>query len=255
MDRPVNLSLSSFLRRSPEEALQAALAGVDFPVLGTLSCVDAQLCPQNHGRLTAERVTALRAANPGIAFRLHANVQVLDRRVLQDVADFDPAEPYWQALKAVNDALGAPAYTAHAGLRKTCSMAQMIDKVRALEDFLEAPVGVEGHYPAKGNPFLMNRWEEWGQVLQSGIRFVVDVSHAAIIAHWTRCPAGSLVREMLSAEQCLEVHLSGNNGIADQHRDVSGAEWWWPLLDSAHDKAVFFYEGAVSSSRPVVASS
>lgn len=247
MDRQVNLSLSSFLRCSPEEALQAALAGVDFPVLGRLSCAVAQICPQNHGRLTAERVTALRAENPGVSFRIHANVQVLERRVLQDVADFDPAAPYWRSLKSVNDALGAPAYTAHAGLRKTCSMKAMIDKVRALEDFLEAPVGVEGHYPAKGNPFLMNGWQEWAQVLESGVRFVVDVSHAAIIAHWTHCRADSLLKEMLASDRCLEVHLSGNNGVADQHSDVSGGEWWWPLLPEAHRDAVFFYEGVVSA--------
>lgn len=225
------------------------MAGVAFPVLGTLRSEEAQLCPQNHGRLTPERVMALRDAFPGVSFRLHANVQVLDRRVVQDVADFDPDAPYWRALKEVNDALGAPVYTAHAGLRKSCSMLQLIEKVRALQDFLQAPVGVEGHYPAKGNPYLMNSWAEWDQVLRSDVPFVVDVSHAAIIAHWTRCAAGSLVREMLSSDRCLEVHLSGNNGVADQHRDVTGAEWWWPLLSSANDKAVFFYEGAVSSPR------
>lgn len=225
--------------------------GVDIPVLGELRLDEAQICPQNHGWLTADRVMALREAFPSVLFRLHANVQVLDRRVVQDIADFDPGAPYWRALKVVNDALGSPVYTAHAGQRKVCSMLGLIDKVRALEDFLEAPVGVEGHYTARGNPFLMSSWEEWGRVLESGVRFVVDVSHAAIIAHWTRCPAGSLVREMLSSDRCLEVHLSGNNGVADQHRDVSGKEWWWSLLHAANDKAVFFYEGAVSSSRVV----
>ncbi len=220
-----------------------ASKGVDVPVLGQIGVACAQICPQNSGVMTVARANALRESFPNVEFRLHANVRVLTERMIMDVADFDAEHPYWKALREVHLALGAKLYTAHAGMRASDTMEGMLDKVQHMADFFGCPVAVEGHYPARRNPFLMSSWKEWEQAYLSGVPLVVDVSHAAIVAHVSRRRQDGLLEEMLASKQCLEVHLSGNNGLADQHRTMSGQEWWWPLLDSSNESSDFFYEG------------
>ena len=53
------------------------------------------------------------------------------------------------------------------------------------------------------------------------------------------------MRELLASPKCLEVHVSGNDGSADQHHalDVDAVPWWWSLLAEVNSEAVFFSEG------------
>jgi hypothetical protein len=55
----------------------------------------------------------------------------------------------------------------------------------------------------------------------------------------------NLLRELLASPQCIEVHLSGNDGSADQHHalDVDAVPWWWSLLACVNPDAVIFSEG------------
>lgn len=245
--QPIHLSLSSFPGVVVEEALTLANAGVSVPFIGTLDARSAQICPQNRGVLTVARAHSMREALPSNEFRLHANVRVLQERMIVDVADFDAGAAYWMALREVHHALGATKYTAHAGMRKSDNLQGMMEKAKRLADFLGCPVAVEGHYPARKDPFLMSTWSEWETAFRAGVPVVVDVSHAAIIANITRCRRDDLVKEMMASPLCLEVHLSGNDGFKDQHRALSGDEWWWPLLEHVNPAADLFYEGAAAS--------
>ncbi|WP_455233369.1 hypothetical protein [Geopseudomonas aromaticivorans] len=251
LNRRVDLSLASFPGRPFLESLMRAEQGIEVPVLGHLTCQQVQLCPQNRGTMKISLAEQLRADHPQLAFRLHANVRVLSRPMIIDVADFDPEHPYWLELREVHRALGARVYTAHAGLRRTATMTQMIDNVRRMADFFDSPVAVEGHYPAKGDPYLMSWWAEWEQVFNAGVPFVVDVSHAQIVARLGGGPRMDLLGEMLASERCLEIHLSGNDGTRDQHRPMTGGEWWWPLLERANPAATLFYEGVAGRAKPM----
>jgi hypothetical protein len=52
-----------------------------------------------------------------------------------------------------------------------------------------------------------------------------------------------LVGELLAGDQCLEVHLSHNDGRGDQHRICDADPWWFPLLGHINPSAVVFSEG------------
>ena len=49
------------------------------------------------------------------------------------------------------------------------------------------------------------------------------------------------------------MHLSANDGSADQHHalDVEAAPWWWPLLAYVHADAVIFSEGRQTITPPM----
>jgi hypothetical protein len=63
------------------------------------------------------------------------------------------------------------------------------------------------------------------------------------MARQTRRYEMTLLREMVSSEQCKEIHLSGNDGVRDQHAPLTTHPWWWDVLSFAHPDAVVFYEG------------
>lgn len=242
----LNISLASYPRRKFDQALIEVMRSVEIPVAGLVDTRHVQLCPQNFGILDVEMIECLRSLAPNMQFRLHANVRVLASRHILDVIDFAPNEhPYWNVLKAAHRATGAPVYSAHAGHKAGGSMAHLIDQAKRFSDFMGCPVAVEGHYPSRNETFLMSSWDEWERVLRADIPFVVDVSHAQIVAHLSRCRNDDLVREMLASPNCLEIHLSGNDGRSDRHCAMTGDEWWWPLLDTANPKATWFYEGIV----------
>lgn len=58
-------------------------------------------------------------------------------------------------------------------------------------------------------------------------------------------PQDDLVRSMLASPRCLEVHLSANDGRADQHQVLESLDgvWWAPLLQHIHQDCVVFSEG------------
>ena len=61
----------------------------------------------------------------------------------------------------------------------------------------------------------------------------------------------SLVRGLLSCEQCLEIHISGNDGSSDQHRPVAADTWWIPHLEVVQPHSVIFAEGNLLRSAPI----
>lgn len=244
LNSPINVSLAAYPGMGFVDAMQMASShNPAEPLLGTLGLAHTQLCPQNRGILDEELAAGLTQAFPRTQFRLHANVRVLPNRYVEDWSAFNDKSVYWQALARVSRVLHAPAYSAHAGLRKEASMATLFDNVRRAQDLFECTVGIEGHYPTKGDVYLVSSWEEYRAVLESNLAYAVDLSHLHIVAKQSRVFDKELVKDMLASPNCIEVHVSGNDGSKDEHRMLSTAPWWWELLASANPNAVFFSEG------------
>ena len=208
---------------------------------------ELQICPQNHGVLDEQAVNDLQ----GIGFtkmRPHANVRLDWRgpRVVDASTPWSVSKPYFQKLAKISRAMGATAYSIHSGRNADnggCSLAAMLDNVARVRDTLNVPVAVEGLYPAKGRPFLMATWGEYEAVLRDGeTPMAIDLSHLNILTK--RIGArDDLVVELLTYQQTLEVHISGNDGRADSHALCSGQEFWWPLMEHVNPNAVIFDEG------------
>lgn len=155
-------------------------------------------------------------------------------------------ELYWFAqVSHLSSLLAAPAYTAHAGRRGKASLTDVLRYTLEAEQLFGIPVGIEGHYPTKHDIWLLSTWAEYQQLLESGVHYALDLSHLHIVANASGYVELNLVRELLASPKCLEVHVSGNDGSADQHHAL-GLEtipWWWSLLAEVNAEAVLFSEG------------
>ena len=241
----INAATACFPGRPVREAIESILQGAHEPLIGRLSHAHIQLCPQNGGQLDEAACERLRADYPATQFRLHANARVLGRHVRYDASTFgDDTKGYFFALADRSKRLGAAAYTLHAGFRRNCTLLQMIDNIKRIQDiFGEVRVGVEGLYPNERMPQLMDDWNSYHAVLDAGIPLAIDLSHMAIVERAEASCDTRLLSELLASKQTLEVHLSDNDGRHDRHDILSKAPWWWPFLTHIHDNAVVFSEG------------
>lgn len=227
------------------------------PLWGALNARQVQMVPQSRGMLDEALVRSIQQQYPNTQFRLHANarVQVVHRIIdLADLHVHPQADPWFKDAARVSQWLGAPAYSVHSGLRERASLNQMLDNARELADWFACPVAVEGQYPTADGNLLINSWEEYRILFESGVPYALDLSHLNILAHHSGRREDALVSEMLSCERCLEVHVSHNDGSRDQHRTCNlplsrfglgraHALWWLPLLSHTHPNAVVFSEG------------
>lgn len=228
-----------------ETALEKIAQGLEDPLFGVISAERVQLCPQHRGYIGEELVERLQAAHPDTEFRLHAAPKLEGVRKRHVYASNLPANDDWvHRLVTLTDMMKPRGYSIHAGLRRESSLFEMIDNVRRLEDRMETRVSVEGLYPARDNMWLMSSWKEYEAVATSGIGFALDMSHLNIVAR-RHGRQDNLVRDLLAACNCVEVHVSHNDGRADSHHqmDPSDKPWWFDLLGHANDEADFFYEG------------
>lgn len=244
LNRPVHVSLGAYGRISHLLAIAQMLAyPPEEPLLGKLSTERVQLCPQNHGTLDVEVAKEIRRLLPHIEWRLHANVRVDQVYRWIDIGDWPQQRDYFDALAAVSKALDAPAYSAHAGRRDRATLVDVLNYARQLAYLFGVPVAIEGHYPTVDDFWLISSWREYQTLFESGVPYALDLSHLHILARQTGRYETGLLQEMLACERCLEVHISSNNGQADQHRPITEKPWWFPLLKKAHSKAVVFSEG------------
>lgn len=216
---------------------------IDEPLLGRLSVDHVQLVPQSMGCLTEERADALRAAHPGTQFRLHANLHLLPQRRFADLSGFGLHADWFTQAARITHRLQAPAYTAHAGRRSEATLPAMLEQARRCADLFGCPVGVEGHYPSRGDVWLVSSWPEYRALFDSGVPYALDLSHLHIVATHTGRRETVLVTEMLACERCIEVHISANDGCGDWHEVCAEPPWWHPLLRYIHTNAVVFSEG------------
>jgi len=257
--RPVHVSLGAYGRLPHRWAIAEMLSHPPAdPVLGQLSSARVQVCPQSAGVFDREMAEEVVRCYPDIEWRLHANVRVENQHRMVDLCDWTEEQVYFRELAQVSAILRAPVYSLHAGRRDKASIGDVLRFAREAEQLFGMPVAIEGHYPTRDHTWLFASWQEYQQLLESGVCYALDLSHLNIVARHSGVVALSLVRDMLACERCLEVHVSGNDGSADQHRplDTASPPWWLPLLDEAHDRAVIFAEGrlpTISSSVAVAA--
>lgn len=256
--QPINVSLAAFPGWAHLDAVQAAIAGavrqeLVEPAFGPLVTEHLQLVPQNLGLLTESFAQSLCAAYPQVSFRLHANVRVLGRLVRADLSGFDEHRAWFAQAGRISRLLGAAGYTAHSGHRAEASMGQMLDNARRCADLFECRVGIEGQYPTPAGELLVSSWAEYRAVFDAGLDYALDLSHLNILAtHSGSCEQG-LVGEMLASPQCIEVHISDNDGSGDWHQVCERRPWWADLLVLAHPDAVIFSEGNQRRRRAPVA--
>jgi hypothetical protein len=244
---PIHVSLGAYGRTPHLVAIAEMLVSPpEEPLWGRLSTDHVQICPQNHGLFTVETAQQVRETFPGILWRLHANVRVRGVHRWADICDWPQERDYFREVARVSQALKAPTYTAHAGRRHEASLQEIFHYTRELEDVFGVPVGIEGHYPTHGNYWALSSWREYRALLESGVRYALDLSHLHILAIATNTWERNLVLEMLACDRCLEVHVSGNNGHADQHRQLTEESWWFQLLAYVHPNATVFSEGRQS---------
>ena len=237
----MNLTLGSYPGLRHKDALLEGLSDADRS-----SSEHVQLCPQNHGLLTAELLGEVKALSPSSLFRFHANARVDDRvRFAEASMPWETSGCYFETLAKLNQGLDRQPYSLHAGERANGTLEEMADNVRRIRDVMEVRVAVEGLYPAADRKYLVDCWDEYAWLLESGLDFALDLSHLNIVAHRSRKIIESLTRELLSSEHCIEVHLSANDGYGDLHArfDPNHRVWWHAMLDSVHPDAVAFYEG------------
>lgn len=243
----VNISLAAFPGRRHEEAIGLALAlsqkEIAESAIGQLHVDHIQLVPQNFGILDEEMLDLLVEAAPNTAFRLHANVRVLRSHRFADLSNMRKNMDWFERSAAISQRLKAPAYTAHSGKRSDATMEQLLDNARRCADLFGCPVGIEGQYPSAKEDLMVSTWHEYRTVFESGVPYVLDLSHINILAHQSGQRNESLLSEMLSCERCIEVHLSDNDGTGDWHQVCEQTPWWFPLLDYINATAVVFSEG------------
>ena len=233
---------------SHREALLALHRGTYEPWLGRLGITHVPLCPQNRGRVDEETAVCLRQAFPRVRFRLHANVRVCpsSRHGMGDAASCEIDSAHFKAIARVSALLEADAYTLHAGARSAGTPESVRAAVLALEERLGIPVGVEPMYPDPKQTWLLSSWDEYRWLLESDIRYALDLSHLNILARRSRWTDYGLTGALLAHPRCIEIHVSDNDGHCDHHALLTRAPWWWGCLEEAaklNPGAVIFSEG------------
>lgn len=236
---------------SHAKAVAALAEGLSDPVLGPISIGEVQLCPQHSGTITEDLVRRLMAAHPATRFRLHASVRVANagRHRIVDAGNAFQDDAHVREMARLSDIMDAPAYSIHAGSVDDATLPEAFDNVRRIADIFGRKVGIEGLYPLySGRPkWLLATWSDHAEMLRSGIDYALDVSHLNIVARRERRQETALLDELISSPQCMEVHLSSNDGRADSHRPLEAASrpWWMPHLERINPGATVFYEGVL----------
>ncbi len=232
-----------------EEALQKIHQGTYEPLLGALSHEHVQLCPQHKNIITPELIDSLKTLYPETQFRLHADVRILGKiGYTIDLMDYSEKTAwYFEKLGEYSRQLNAPCYSLHVGERKHFTLQDMIDKAHKVQEYFDCPIALEGHYPLR-KKYLIDSWDEYTALYHSGLSYALDLSHLHIVATHEKGWDVALVETMLQSPQCLEVHISFNDGKRDSHQLALAEEqalWtmWQAWLAQKHENAIVFSEG------------
>ena len=242
----VHASLACWPAKPHDDAMKLASAGALEPLFGRLSTAHVQIVPQCLGVFDVDAAAQFAQRWPGSTARLHANVRVAWQPSRANLSTFKRDLWWFEAAARVHQVLKAPAYCAHAGRRTDGDLAELLDNAKRCADLFGSPVAVEGQYPTReagSSEFVLSTWDEYAQLLRSGVPMALDLSHLNIVAAHSGCQNLGLVAELLASPACLEVHVSHNNGRADTHGVCSQPTWWWPLLSHLNPGAVVFSEG------------
>jgi hypothetical protein len=210
-----------------------------------------QLCPQHIGFISEITTDRIKLKYPKTQFRLHANIRVTTTHRSFD-AGFDLLDnlEYATKIKNIQQQLNAKTYSYHAPMRHNKSWCEIITNVLTLQDFLGIPTALEGLYPNPKNS--EDLWKDsitaYEQILKSDLFFALDLSHLNIAYEQTddcnKQQLISLTQEMLQNKNCIEVHISGNDGKNDNHKVIEKNVWWLDILNQTelHKDCVVFCE-------------
>jgi hypothetical protein len=247
---------ASFTGFTHIEAVGLITEGIREPSLGVVSSKKIQLCPQNRSTLGEEECSLLVQTYPATEFRVHANTSCGGKFGIHDASSDWGSNAFqeWKALlKRACVILGAPAYSWHAGRSERASLGQAIARTMDLEQELGIPVGVEGLYPSESTGWLMSSFEDYKTVMGSGARYAIDLSHWQIIAKKEQRFELELLEDLLTHPQCIEIHVSDNDGRRDNHQPLARKTFWIDMMQrlQAHGRlsADVFSEGLQASKR------
>lgn len=267
MRKPIHPVLAVYPGKAPVSAMQALL---DSPNDGKhqFDFAKVQITPQNFTQWTPEITESFAAQYPKTQFRFHASVRLGNyeygnpRHAWFDLAKFiaypKQGKAYFKALAECNEVLGNPIYSFHTGhrLAHRDSIDRLARAFSEIQDIMGCQCAIETLYPVAAKPKMnwIDCWAEHEALLNCGIPFVLDLSHINIIAHHEG-RNDALVNEMLASPNLIEIHLSGNDGLADSHASLESCEgeWWWPLVEAYDGEADVFSEGNLKHSQAKVA--
>lgn len=249
--RGVNVSLACWPGLRHQAALcelfeLSSTGQLQEPLWGALQIEHVQLVPQNTGVLHIETCQELARWRTQTQLRLHANVRVLLKQpAVPELGDLTTLPEFWAQAARCSAALGASVYSAHACARHMApSLQAVFEHARSLEQLFGHTVAIEGSYPTRRGPgHWIASWAEYGALLDSGLSYALDLSHLNIVATQSGHVDWGLVQEMLAAPQCVEIHVSDNDGSGDQHQVCDEAPWWTQRLEQCNPLAVVFTEG------------
>jgi hypothetical protein len=212
-----------------------------------LSKKAVQLCPQTRDVLDEEMADTLRNNYPDVAFRVHANC-----KMTSDLRQFDASTPwdlpwvntYINQLKRVSMMLGAQVFSWHASGHSPSTLVKAIEHTKRLEDKLEMPVAIEGLYPGAHIGAVLTTQEEYETLAESGVCMAIDLSHLKICYTQGTFKDLSQIHYLVGSSNCIEVHLSHNDGLHDSHAayPVGEAPFGWGYLPYCGKNAVIFSE-------------
>ena len=221
------------------------------PVAGSISLEQVQLCPQHAGMLNDEIADRLADLHKKTQFRLHASVKVsgIHRHAIVYASNAHLHQEQIKTTARLSRRLNATGYSIHAGVRSQSDLNTAFDAVKRMSDQFQCRVGIEGLYPpsARENHWLLSTWAEYQKMLYSGIDYALDLSHLNIVGKREKFIDIEFTKELLQSPQCMEIHISDNNGRADSHKPltIGNEPWWWDVLVKSEAKAPIFYEGAI----------
>ncbi len=233
------------------KALAHIAGGLTDPVLGKISNKKVQLCPQHSGFLSHEKIEGYMELYPETEFRLHASPKLAKtKRGIVYASNIDQSEEYIKTMLSLTKLMGSSAYSIHAGEREQSSVAGAVEQAKRLQDRTETRIAIEGLYPAARNKWLISSWAEYEELANSGFGFALDLSHLNIVVH-KEGRQDALVADMMASANCVEIHVSHNNGRIDSHMPIPNDQkpWWYDMMLQAHCETDIFYEGVLV--RPV----
>ncbi len=197
---------------------------------GSCSLQHIQLCPQTPDIYSESLLDIIQNHFPNTKFRLHANIRVKAGVQFIDASSYDVRNHwYFERVSQLSNYIRAPMYSLHAGKRSNCSMFQLFQNIEKIQRLFDIPVLVEGMYPTTNNAYLVANWKEYRMFKDSGFPYALDMSHLNIVSN-KEGQNVDLVYDLIAHENCMEIHISHNNGRADAHQLISEGQWqnlWW----------------------------
>ena len=255
---PTYVASATFAGFTHREAVDKIAKGVFEPSIGMLSSDKIQLCPQNHSTLNEEVCSDLILAYSQTEFRIHANTSCGGLFGIYDASSDWSNTSFlaWKKQLAIAcKRLNAKAYSWHAGRAKNANLDDAIKRTLDLEQELGICVGVEGLYPSSSTSWLMSSFNDYEKVMNSGASYVIDLSHWQIITKAMGKNEESLLKDLLIHPNCMEIHISDNDGKRDNHGKLSRKPFWFYLLCELQAKSLIkadvFSEGIQEFKRDI----